>query len=165
MRKYIYLLIVIVAAVALWEIFGVKKPAIAPTITENASSSVSGSMPTSVPIQSAYFSEITTSSLGTYLTDKKGLTLYTFANDRPGVSTCTGQCLVKWPPYGPGLSATGTAPINLPMLPVNIETMRGNNGMVQFAWKGMPLYYFYQDKAPGDTLGEGLLDAWYVVNL
>lgn len=167
MRKYIYILIVIVVAIALWEIFGVKKPAVAPTITNQApaSSSATASMPTTVSIQSPYFSEISTSSLGTYLTDKKGLTLYTFSHDKPGVSTCTGKCLTLWPPYGPGISATGTQPVNLPMLPVNVGVIKGNNGMMQFTWKGMPLYYYYEDKKPGDIFGEGIFDAWYVVNL
>ena len=28
----------------------------------------------------------------------RGHTLYAFDNDEPGVSNCTGECLVNWPP-------------------------------------------------------------------
>ncbi len=164
MRKYIYILIVIVAAIVLWEIFGIKKPAVAPTIATNTTTT-EGATGTPPSVQSGYFSQLTTSSLGTYLTDKNGMTLYTFVNDKPDVSNCTGTCLEKWPPYGPGISATGTAPVNLPMLPAFVGVIKGNNGMMQFTWKGMPLYYYFLDKKPGDTFGEGIFDAWYVVNI
>ena len=41
-----------------------------------------------------------TSSLGTIVTDGKGMTLYMFDKDTKGgaTSACTGQCLAAWPP-------------------------------------------------------------------
>ena len=36
--------------------------------------------------------------LGAYLTDAVGRTLYEFAADTGGISTCTGQCATFWPP-------------------------------------------------------------------
>ncbi len=161
MRKLIYILIVIAAAALLWEAAGPKHPAIAPTVREN------GQEATSTPdvVQSGYFGERSTSSLGNYLTNKNGFALYTFSNDTPGVSNCTSTCLDKWPPYGPGIKAEGTTTVNLPMLPQNAGTMKGNNGMIQFTWKGMPLYYYFKDSEPGSVLGEGLLNSWYVVKL
>lgn len=110
-----------------------------------------------------YFSERTNQTLGTYLTDKNGRTLYTYSKDSPDSSSCTGACLQAWPPYGPGISDTGN--FSIPMLPVNINIIKGNLGMVQFTWKNMPLYYFAQDTKPGDTLGEGINGVWFVVKL
>src|SRR4051812_4869386 len=34
----------------------------------------------------------------TILTDDKGMSLYTFAIDKSGVSNCSGGCLKVWPP-------------------------------------------------------------------
>jgi predicted lipoprotein with Yx(FWY)xxD motif len=180
--KKIYWIIVIIVVLAIAAIVyfaGMSRKAVAPSApstvsstTVNASTSSAagaatastGTSASSAPVvQSAYFSDRTSSSLGTYLTDGHGMTLYTFGHDTPGVSNCTGVCLTKWHPYGPGISASGT--YNLPMLPVNVGTIKGNNGMVQFTWKGMPLYYYYLDKTPGQTLGEGVLNAWYVVKI
>ena len=33
------------------------------------------------------------------LTNKAGMTLYTFDKDSEGNSVCYGPCAVKWPPY------------------------------------------------------------------
>jgi predicted lipoprotein with Yx(FWY)xxD motif len=39
------------------------------------------------------------SRLGAYLTNEQGLSLYMFANDADGVSSCTGGCENVWPPF------------------------------------------------------------------
>lgn len=165
MKKNIFILIVVLIVVAVaaaaWLIIGSGRKVVAPTAPVQKSSS-----PAITSFEnSAYFGEKIGANLGNYLTDAKGMTLYTFTHDSAGVSNCAGACLEKWFPYGPGISATGTAPINLPMLPANVGVIKGNNGMIQFTWKGMPLYYYFQDKAAGDTFGEGVLGAWYVVKL
>ena len=162
MKKFIYLLIIVVVLAAIWLLLTASKPTVAPA----ASSVPTSTAPISgTNVVSGYFNQRTSPTLGTYLTDNQGMTLYTFTHDSPGVSNCTSVCLTKWAPYGPDLSATGTAPINLPMLPAGVSTIKGNNGMVQFTWQGMPLYHYFEDKTPGDTFGEGVLNAWYVVKL
>ncbi|MCL4437524.1 hypothetical protein M1513_00600 [Patescibacteria group bacterium] len=163
MKKNIYILIIIliiaVAVAVLWSVFGSANKVAAPTSKiQNSSTSQSAAF-----APSAYFNETTSASLGVYLTDAKGMTLYTFTHDSPNISNCTGVCLSKWSPYGPGIRAGGI--VNLPMLPENVGTIKGNNGMIQFTWKNMPLYYYYQDKNAGDTFGEGVLGAWYVVKI
>ncbi len=163
MKKLVYVLIIIVVVVALWLLLASTKPVVAPT-GENQTSSVPATG-SSNPAKSAYFDQRSNTSLGTYLTDAKGMTLYTFANDTAGAPTCAGACAAKWPAYGPDISATGTAPINLPMLPQNVGTVKGLNGLVQFTWKNMPLYYYFEDKVSGDTYGEGIGGVWYVVKL
>ena len=36
--------------------------------------------------------------LGMVLASPKGMTLYTYDKDQPGMSNCTGQCAGHWPP-------------------------------------------------------------------
>jgi predicted lipoprotein with Yx(FWY)xxD motif len=171
MKKRHYPLIiaaVIILAVAIF--FLVWQETTAPSIGTHATSTITAPNATGSPVATptaaelgGYFTEKTSPTLGTYLADKNGLTLYTFNKDAANASTCTGTCLQAWPPYGPGISASGT--FNMPMLPVNVGTIKGNNGMIQFTWKGMPLYYFAQDKKSGDALGQGLGNAWFAVVL
>jgi predicted lipoprotein with Yx(FWY)xxD motif len=46
----------------------------------------------------------------------------------------------------------------------NFGTITRADGQKQTTYKGMPLYFFAGDKAPGDTNGQGVKDVWYVVN-
>lgn len=98
----------------------------------------------------------TDSTKGQFLTDPKGITLYTFAKDKPGISNCIGPCLTIWPPYMP----SKTAPTGLPN---NISVITRTDGVKQYAWKGMPLYYFKNDTKPGDIKGDGYGGVWHIV--
>ena len=175
MKKIIWLAIVVVAVgvLSVWYFDGMSHPAVAPamppassgttTPVGAASTSPVSASSTPVMISSVYFSSRISQTLGTYLADAKGMTLYTFMKDAANKSNCTGVCLTKWFPYGPGISASGI--YHLPMLPVNVGVIKGNTGMLQFTWKGMPLYTYFADKSVGQTLGQGVLNAWYVVRL
>jgi len=97
-------------------------------------------------------------AVGSYLTDIKGMTLYNFKKDTPGKSACEGGCLANWPLYfvesvaaKDGLDAK------------NFGTITRADGKKQTTYKGMPLYFFVGDKAPGDTNGQGVKDLWSVV--
>src|SRR3954466_1535523 len=101
-------------------------------------------------------------SLGTFLVDGKGMTLYLFEKDKGKKSKCYGQCAQFWPP---ALSsgkpkAGGKAKKSL------LGTSKRKDGSKQVTYKGHPLYYFVQDTKPGDTTGEGSKAfgaGWYVV--
>lgn len=87
------------------------------------------------------------------LVDAKGMTLYTFDKDSPGVSTCNDACADNWPP----LAATADAEES------DDWTLVGRaDGSWQWAYQGRPLYRFKQDKRPGDKLGDGKMDVWHV---
>jgi predicted lipoprotein with Yx(FWY)xxD motif len=93
--------------------------------------------------------------LGTVVTGPTGMTLYTFANDKePGKSACDGGCADRWPPFRPDPKAAA------PKAPLSIITRA--DGSTQYAWKGKPLYYFKNDKKPGDTIGHKVGDVWFV---
>jgi predicted lipoprotein with Yx(FWY)xxD motif len=94
-------------------------------------------------------------AVGSYLTDTKGMTLYSFKKDMPGMSHCDGACAEKWPIYfreavaaGPGLKGP------------DFGTITRADGKKQTTYKGMPLYYFSGDKAAGDTNGQGVKEVW-----
>ena len=112
--------------------------------------------PTATPSapQNSVYKTSQSSKLGQFFTDEKGMTLYVFAKDKPGVSNCTGQCLALWPAYV-SPTASGT-------LPENVTVITRSDKSLQYAWKGMPLYYYSGDKAAGDTNGEGVGKVWSV---
>lgn len=89
------------------------------------------------------------------LTDSAGLTLYVFDNDAtvPGTSACTGSCLSMWTPFfaKSGTKASG-----------DYSLITRDDGKQQWAYKGKPLYRWYNDKKPGDQDGDGLRQAWHV---
>jgi predicted lipoprotein with Yx(FWY)xxD motif len=95
-------------------------------------------------------------ALGTIFVGPSGMTLYTFVSDKgDGTSACTGSCARKWPPLSPSANAPA------PQAPLSLITR--DDGTKQYAWKGKPLYYYAEDKKPGDTLGHEVGRSWFVV--
>jgi predicted lipoprotein with Yx(FWY)xxD motif len=94
-----------------------------------------------------------TSSLGSYLTNPSGLTLYTHTGDSATSSTCIGQCAVAWPPV---LVATGGAATAGTGVTGTFATLTRADGTVQVTYQGLPLYGWKGDAKPGDATGEGV---------
>jgi predicted lipoprotein with Yx(FWY)xxD motif len=44
-----------------------------------------------------------------------------------------------------------------------LGTITRDDKSLQVTYNGLPLYYFKNDKAPGDTTGQGVGNAWSVV--
>jgi predicted lipoprotein with Yx(FWY)xxD motif len=88
------------------------------------------------------------------MTDSKGMVLYTFDKDVPGKSNCNGQCLVNWPALMADAGATAKGDWTI---------VTRDEGAKQWAYKGKPLYYFVQDKNPGDMIGENRGNVWHIV--
>ena len=104
----------------------------------------------------------TSPTLGSYLTDQEGNTLYFFAMDAAGTNNCTGGCTTAWPVYNVmGLTQEALMPgLNL----TDFSTIAIAGG-TQVTYKGWPLYYY----APGGvreqatmTTGEGINGLWFV---
>jgi predicted lipoprotein with Yx(FWY)xxD motif len=95
-------------------------------------------------------------SVGQYLADPKGNTLYVYDKDSTDRSSCAGECLDAWPIYEATGSTTG--------LPENVGTIkRSDNGKNQYTYKGQPLYYYTGD-SEGQVTGDGLND-FHVIKL
>jgi len=82
-----------------------------------------------------------------------GMTVYTFTSDTAGSgkSACSGGCLTKWPALTVAAGATPTAGSGVSGALGTIT--RADDGSLQVTYNGLPLYFFQNDKAPGDTNG------------
>lgn len=89
-----------------------------------------------------------------YLVDRRGMTLYTFERDRPGVSTCYRACERLWPPLMADLDAVPYGEFDLH------DRMDGSR---QWNWRGQPLYFWPSDKRPGDITGDNVSGVWHLV--
>jgi predicted lipoprotein with Yx(FWY)xxD motif len=88
------------------------------------------------------------------LTDAKGMTLYTFDNDKePNKSACAGNCLNNWPVLKAEAADKDMG---------EWKVITRDDGTKQWAYKGKPLYYFAMDKAAGDKLGDGRGMVWHI---
>ena len=99
--------------------------------------------------------------LGSFLVDSNGMTLYMFTADTPGATTCTDQCATNWPPLT--VDSMDAVPTTLPGLPGDVSVIERTDMTYQVAYNGMPLYYFVKDTAPGDAVGQGVNNVWWVV--
>ena len=89
------------------------------------------------------------------LVGANGMTLYTFDKDTAGSgkSVCNGPCATNWPPLKvmDGEKADG-----------KWTQIKRDDGSMQWAYDGKPLYTFIKDKKAGDTTGDGMKDVWHV---
>ena len=83
------------------------------------------------------------------LTNSQGLTLYTFAPDKPNKSVCYGDCATYWPPV-PGNMSAG------PGVTGTIGTITRTDGTKQATYDGHPLYTYIGDHAPGTASGNNI---------
>ena len=89
------------------------------------------------------------SSLGKILVAKNGMTLYMFASDQNGKSSCSGPCAQYWPPY------TGTPKVGAGLDASLLGTTMRPDGKTQVTYDGHPLYTYAGDSSPGATNGQG----------
>ena len=89
------------------------------------------------------------------MVDHKGMTLYTFDKDAGGKSMCNADCAKNWPPLmaPAGAKAEGKWTV-----------IKRDDGMMQYAYDGKPLYTFVKDEKPGEMKGDGMKDVWHVVH-
>lgn len=101
-------------------------------------------------------------SLGTVLVDSSGRTLYSFANDSAGQSTCTGACATYWPPD----VVTSATPAPVSGVSATLGTIHRSDGSLQLTVNGLPVYTYAADSGPGGTAGQGVNSQgglWWVV--
>jgi predicted lipoprotein with Yx(FWY)xxD motif len=101
----------------------------------------------------------TSATAGKYLAGADGKTLYVFSLDTPNKSACTGSCATNWPPLT--VAAGGSGPTATDATGT-LATFARDDGTTQVSYNGKPLYYFANDKAAGDTNGQGVAGKWTV---
>ena len=132
-------------------------------------SSYGGSKSPSTTTQPAPSSSATTvisaksGSLGTFLVDAKGRTLYLWDADHGAMSTCAGECAQDWPPLTTKAKPKAGAGVKASLL----GTSKRADGTEEVTYAGHPLYYFAGDTAAGQATGQGsgaFGAPWWVVS-
>ena len=99
-------------------------------------------------------------SAGIWLTDSAGRTLYLYTRDKGTTSECYGACAKAWPPL------TTTGPVTVSgqyTVPRDLGVTTRTDGTKQVTYGGHPLYYYQGDTAPGQTKGQGVGGAWFLI--
>ena len=91
---------------------------------------------------------------GTVMADAKGMVLYTWDRDMPGVSTCAGTCLTNWPLFKAAATDTAGGDWTIITRP---------DGDKVWAYKGKALYYYVMDTAARDAKGNNPTGVWHVI--
>jgi predicted lipoprotein with Yx(FWY)xxD motif len=86
------------------------------------------------------------SDLGTILAGAGGKTLYMFASDKNGQSSCSGDCAAAWPP----VIASGKVTVSGEADQSKIGSVSGTK---QITYAGHPLYYYVKDADAEDVYG------------
>jgi predicted lipoprotein with Yx(FWY)xxD motif len=83
-------------------------------------------------------------------------TLYTFDKDvvGSGKSTCNDACATIWPVLSATVNDQASAPYTI---------ITRDDGSLQWAVNGKPLYFFHKDSKAGDRTGDGVNGVWHVV--
>ena len=105
--------------------------------------------------------QIASTSKGKVLADTRGMTLYTFDQDRAGSgsSACSGSCASSWPPA----EAPGRTPLKPDGLAGDLGVMSRPDGAKQLTYSGRPLYRYAGDHSIGDATGDGTGGVWHAV--
>jgi predicted lipoprotein with Yx(FWY)xxD motif len=106
-----------------------------------------------------------TGSVGTYVTNGLGRTLYIITADLdfPGKSVCYDLCAEFWPP----VISVFPAEIGQGINKKKVSFIIRRDGLRQLTYYGIPLYYYYGDRVVGDAQGQGALEyggLWYLIN-
>ena len=88
---------------------------------------------------------------GDVLAGDKGMTLYTFKNDKAGESNCYDACAKNWPPFLATAEDKADGAYTI---------VTRKDGSMQWAQDGMPLYYWVKDTKSGDVTGDGVKGVW-----
>jgi predicted lipoprotein with Yx(FWY)xxD motif len=91
---------------------------------------------------------------GAALADPAGMSLYVFDKDASGRSNCAEACAQNWPPLLAKADAMADGAYGL---------VTREDGSLQWAFNGRPLYRWIKDQKPGDISGDGFLaNSWHL---
>jgi predicted lipoprotein with Yx(FWY)xxD motif len=105
---------------------------------------------------------VKTSSYGRVLFDGRGYVLYAFTRDKNGRSACYRACAKAWPVY----YSKGTLRAGAGIKRSLIGTTKRRDGRRQVAYAGRPLYYYVNDRKPGQILCQNVTEfggTWLIV--
>ncbi|HEY3290541.1 MAG TPA: hypothetical protein VGK87_10480 [Anaerolineae bacterium] len=97
---------------------------------------------------------------GSILVGTNGRTVYMFEKDKDGQSVCYNACARFWPPVLSDIPVITGNGVDAKL----IGSVRRTDGTMQVTYNGMPLYYFFDDKAPGDLKGQNVNSIWFILH-
>jgi predicted lipoprotein with Yx(FWY)xxD motif len=133
------------------------------TSSSSTATATPSASPAASPAASGATIAVATSKVGQILVDGNGMTVYLFVVDTSTTSNCYTSCATIWPPVLTTGAPQAGAGANASLLGSTTRT----DGKVEVTYAGHPLYYFVQDKAAGDTTGQGVNGfggLWWVVS-
>jgi predicted lipoprotein with Yx(FWY)xxD motif len=165
MRRAIRNLIGIAVVVAIVGACSGPAATTAPTLAAPTLAAATQGAPSSAPATTAAGATVEATAVGSagtiLVAGSNGMTLYNFSKDTKdsGTSACTGGCLETWPAL---TVAAGESPIGGDGVSGKLGTItRTDDGSLQVTYNGLPLYFFKNDKAPGDL--NGVYENWVTV--
>ena len=98
--------------------------------------------------------------LGEIIVDTNGYVVYMFDSDEQGAeeSTCYDDCADTWPPV-----LLDEEPIGDQSVAAEMTLFERDDGSMQVAVNGWPIYYFSGDDDPGQATGQGVNSGWWVL--
>jgi predicted lipoprotein with Yx(FWY)xxD motif len=66
---------------------------------------------------------------------------------------CNGPCAANWPPFVASAADKDVA---------GFTKVKRDDGTLQWAYKGKPLYFWIKDQKSGDKTGDGFNNVWRV---
>ena len=96
-------------------------------------------------------------TIGIYLTDGAGMTLYYTTVDTAGKSNIDDSELDDWPIF---YASKIVVPPKLQRSDFGV--IKRSDGKLQTTYKGWPLYYYEKDDEPSDTVGQGVGGVWFL---
>ncbi len=107
--------------------------------------------------------KVMSSRYGRMLFDGKGRALYLFTREATSRSRCYGACAAAWPPFLTNGKPQARRGVKSGLL----GTTRRRDGKVQVTYGGHPLYYYVDDREPGQVLCQDVVEfggTWLVVS-
>ena len=152
--------LVLSALVGLMLLVAACAPQATPTVVP-AATEAPATEPAAVPVTGGTVVNLgQNDTLGSFLIDDKGMTLYLFTKDTPNTTVCYDKCATAWPP----LLTTGKPVAGEGVDESKLGTTTRKDGTTQVTYNAWPLYYYEKDKAAGDVVGQDVGGVWYVVS-
>lgn len=120
------------------------------TSTATGSPGAAASSGASSPASSAAVLKVAASTFGQILVTGTGRTIYMFAADKNGQSSCTSTCLQYWPIVSAPASIASPAGVT-----ATLGVLNRSDGSKQLTVNGMPVYTYAGDTTAGATSGQG----------
>lgn len=111
------------------------------------------------PVKPSGLEVSSNATLGKFLADDAGRSVYAFTKDSKGTTVCYDKCEQSWPP----VVTLGQPALKDGINSAMIGSVLRKDGTMQVTYNGIPLYYYVKDQTSGSTAGQGVGQVWFLV--